>query len=195
MAFLRAEVIGEPLKSVQERVSSRNLGRLLSAGIRAWGAVIDEEFAGGFWYMPGGGQKRWAPVKAFGNVPENPTPLQRSGRLRASYRAAAAGGGAITVTQDGATASFSVNVPGGYAAVHRGGSGKLLSGDIAPLAIQVTPKMRWFLGLVKGVWLKRSTSRIILVRRPHATSNPKIRGRLRYLAAQWAAGKPLPEYG
>lgn len=206
MAFLRAEVIGEPLGALRERISPRNMGRVLRAGIKAWAGIIDQEFATRSWFMPGGGTKKWDDVKEFGvsgikskfgvskATPANPTPLERSGRLRGQYRAAAAGGGAISVTSDGASAEYRINV-GGYGVVHRGGSGKLLSGDIVPLAIQVTDKMRWFLGLNKGVWLKRETKEVFIVRRPHATSNPKIRGQLRYLFAQWAAGKPLPNYG
>lgn len=192
--FVRAEVVGTPMKTLSERVSPRAMGRVLNAGIKAWGAIIDrDEFGGRQWLMPAGGTKRWDDVKEFGNVPANPTPLVRSGALRARYRAAAAGGGAISVTVGGGRAEMRVHVPG-YGAVHRGGTGKLLSGDIVPLAIAVTAKMRWFLGLSKGVWLKRDTTRILIPRRPHATSNPKIRGQLRYLFAQWAVGKPLPNY-
>lgn len=196
MAFLKTEIVGEPLKNMSDRVSPRNLGRVLNRGIKAWAAIIDQdEFGGRQWLMPGGGTQRWKDVPAFGKVPANPTPLQRSGKLRAAYRSAAAGGGTITATVDGGKVEMHVNVPGGYAAVHRGGSGKLLGGDIVPLAIPVTDKMRWFLGFEKGVWLKRTTKRILIPRRPHATSNPKIRGQLRYLFAQWGAGKSLPNYG
>lgn len=195
MTFLRAEIIGRPLAATRERLSARNMGRVLNAGIRAWAAVIDQEFEQRSWFMPGGGTRPWKPVEKFGNVPANPTPLQRSGALRAAYRAAAAGGGAISVSQDQATIEYRVNVPKPYGVVHRGGSGKLLSGDIAPLSISVTPKMRLFLGLSRGVWLKKSTEKVTIERRPHATSNPKIRGQLHYLFARWAAGKPLPSYG
>lgn len=196
MGFIKAEIVGQPLKEMSERVSPRNMGRVLRTAIKAWAAVIDQdEFGGRQWLMPGGGTQRWKDVPAFGNVPANPTPLQRTGRLRAAYKSAAAGGGTISATTEGGKVELHVNVPGGYAAVHRGGTGKLLSGDIVPLAIPVTDKMRWFLGLSKGVWLKRSTKSILIPRRPHATSNPKIRGQLRYLFARWAAGKQLPNYG
>lgn len=191
--FVRTEVVGAPIKALSEKVSPRAMGRVLNAGIKAWAAIIDSEFATRSWLMPAGGSKRWDDVEAFGDQPANPTPLVRSGALRARYRAAAAGGGAISVTVGGGRAELRVHVPG-YGAVHRGGTGKLLSGDIVDLAIAVTPKMRWLLGFKKGAWLKRTTERILIPRRPHATSNPKIRGQLRYLFAQWAVGKPLPSY-
>lgn len=195
MGFLKAEVVGAPLAGMQERISPRGLGAVLRLGLQDWGAIIDEEFATASWRAPGGGVIPWAPVRAFGNVAANATPLQRSGRLRGAYRAAAAGGGALTVGQSEGSVEMRVNVPGGYAAVHRGGSGKLGVGNIAPLRIAVTTKMRWFLGLAKGVWLNRGTAFIEIPRRPHATTNPKIRGQFRYRMAQLATGKPQPARG
>lgn len=199
---IKAETVGVPLAGLQKNLS-RGMGRMLSAGMKFWGQLIDEEFAGGFWYMPGGGTQKWKPVEAFGDVPANPTPLVRSGTLRGRYRAATAGGGALSVSQNQGKAEIKVNVPGGYGVVHRGGAGKLLSGDIEDFKIAVTDKMRGYVGWAKNVHMRAkdgyskyyggnrpATEFVIITRRPHATSNPKIRGKVRYLAARWGANKP-----
>ena len=143
------------------------------AGVKFWRSIIAGEFAGQFWRPPSGSTRAWKEVKKFGNQPAPVRILSRSGRLEQAW---AGGFGSITrITKDGAEFGVSgAALP--YAAVHRGGAGAVTTAMAAePERINVTPKMRVFLGLNKGVWLKKDTKVILIPRRPHATVNPEVR--------------------
>lgn len=157
----------------QELARLTDMKPAFAKAVEFWRQIIAGEFAGQFWRPPSGAPKPWKNVEAFGNVPAPVKILSRSGRLEQAW---AGGFGSITrITATGAEFGVSgAALP--YAAVHRGGSGKVTTAMAnRATEIRVTPKMRVFLGMAKGVWLKKDTKVIRIIPRPHATENPEVR--------------------
>jgi hypothetical protein len=75
--------------------------------------------------------------------------------------------------------------------VHRG-KGTAADSRV-PTRIKVTAKMRFFLGFVKGVWLKKTTTHIVIPKRPHFTGNPETATRIAAIFAAHIAGRPIPD--
>lgn len=148
-----------------------------------WRDVIGQEFATESWRPPSGAPRPWKEVEAFGSRPAPVHILSRSGRLEQAW---SGGFGSITrITDTGAEFGVSgAAVP--YAAVHRGGSGAVTTAVASvPARIPVTQKMRTFLGLSFGVWLKSDTKVIRIPRRPHATLNPEVRTGVTAIMTNW----------
>lgn len=164
-------------------------GRVAKSASDLWIGLIVGEFAGEYWLSPQGAKIPWKKTKAFGSRPAPAKTLQRSGALLASYRNAQ-----VTVrnVQGGSEISISPSPRLIYAAVQRGGSGKVRAADAAvPETIVVTPKMRAFLHYL-GVHLRKATTVIQIPRRPHATVSPQLRTGLIAIFAANAAGRQLP---
>jgi len=172
MAFLEASVIGVPLQELSDRLQG-SFERPLRAGVQAWRGHINEEFS-----AQAGARGRWDDVEQFGNVPPPTSILRRSGELQDSYIGQGTGSGyAIEPHMLSDTEiEFGSAVP--YASVQRDGA------DIA-----VTDKMRFFLGTVKGVWLRKDTRFIHIPARFHASATEEVRSDIARIFADWLAGR------
>lgn len=194
---IRASVVrGEILLGLRRALA--DLSPALRESVRAHRQIVRKEFELEVWERPAGGKQRWLKTRAFGSdlAPAGSSvapakTLQHSGRLRRAWL----GEGPGAVTRIGRRdAVFGVSgIP--YAAVHRGGTGKVLTADASiPAKIPVTPKMRVFLGVAKGVWLRKTTTHITIPRRPHATDNPEAATRRAAIFSAYLVGRPIPRF-
>lgn len=163
--------------------------RAYEAIVNAWRLLIREEFDRGQWRATSGPPRPWARKVPFGSLQSaGASHLRKSGALARAWQGGK--GGYTDIRRDGA--SFGVDlrlVP--YAAVHRGGLGKITAKDSRrPHRQKVTPKMRAFLH-AHGVHLKNGTAFLTTPRRPHATLNPEIRTRATAIFAAHVTGRPL----
>ena len=175
------------LSGIEDRVKSPPF-RL---SVKAWRAVIAREFETGAWESAGGGRVGWKKTLGFGNREAPGKTLIRTGKLRNAYQG---GPGGIDIRNVAGGVEFGVSgaaIP--YAAVHRGGAGKILAADAAiPQRTQVTQAMRGYLGAALGVRLRKTTRELVTPRRPHATANPEVRTRVTAIFAANAAGRAVP---
>lgn len=174
---ISVEVADDVIAAARE--NALDLRPAFKEAIANWRELIAEEFDTQSWRAPSGAPRPWAATKpfagegtfGFGKI------LNRTGRLRDAWL----GRGEGSFERVNATsASFGVTgTVGLYGSVHRGGSGEVRAAQSRiPFVQKVTPKMRVFLGLAKGVWLKKTTTELVTPRRPHATINPEIRTRI-----------------
>ncbi len=185
MAEIRVEVeIGPFADKARERALSLPWDQAIAAAR----SVIHDEFNREAWRPPSGAAQPWQKTGPFGNEPAPAKTLQRSGSLLAAWLGGAGSFQRIEQQQ----ASFGITgMVARIASVHRG-QGTQADARV-PTRIAVTPKMRVFLGVVKGVWLRKTTTHITIPKRVHATDNPETATRVTALFAAFVAGRPAPE--
>lgn len=141
-------------------------GDRASHAIKILRASVAQEFEGGYWLRPDGGQTGWKEVREFGSRPAPESPLGGSdGFLAQAWQGMNAFGG-----EEKTDTMAAITVTHPAAPVHRGGD--VNPSDSYETKIGVTEKMRRFLGLEYGVWMKQEE--ITIPARPHATTNPKL---------------------
>lgn len=163
-----------PAGMTTDRLAARlaDLGPWLTEAKRIAREAILDEFTRSTWRSPQG-EVAWAPHVEHDQYFSHPQ-LIVSGGLLAAWMGT--GSGAIEKRDD---TSFTIGVSGHpAAAVHRGGTTARNAKQKATL-IFVTDKMRWFLGLVLGMWLKKTTTHIRIPSRPHATPDMATREAMR----------------
>ena len=144
--------------------------------VRMRRGMINLEFLREGWFAPGGGFVPWQKTRDFGTRKAPRKTLSRTAALLRAWTGV--GLGALErVTDKAATFGVSgLRFP--YAAVHRGGAGEVGTGIAGvPARIPVTQRMRFYLGLTFGVWLRSGKRFIEIPRRPHATNSPEARTR------------------
>jgi hypothetical protein len=124
---------------------------------------------------------KWPPTRTFGNSKPGPAPLVRTGQYMSAWLGGPGGFADVTATSAAVGVSTS-RFP--QASVFQ---------KSVPTLIPVTPKMRIYLGLNKGVWLKRSTT--FLTVWPRAFSvNPIITRRARQVLLNYVINGMATEY-
>lgn len=145
---------------------------------------VRQEFEQEAGFLASGQLVSWPAVRRFGNMAAG-APLVRSGALLRSYL----GQGPGSVEEVGeTTARWGITGRvAEYARVHRG----LKNGR--PFRIRVTRRMRLFLGLVRGVWLRSSTKTLKIPARPHGAWTPALQQRATTILVSYVSGNPEPE--
>lgn len=172
--IVRRNPAGTKADHLAERLA--DLGPWLTAAKGIAREAIQDEFLRSVWRSPQG-EEPWAPHVEHDQYFSHPQ-LIVSGGLLAAWMGT--GSGAIDKRDD---TSFTIGVSGHPAAeIHRGGTtaaAAVRSARDKATLIFVTDKMRWFLGLVLGMWLKKTTTHIRIPARPHATPDMATREAMR----------------
>lgn len=121
--------------------------------VREGRAMVSEEFEKQSYRQPSGGFVAWDKTKPFGNREAPNKTLHRTGALRGAWEGGAGGYEEVTRT----FATFGVLGLGRYVDAVREGAN-----------IPVTRKMRLFLGLEFGVWMRADRKTIRIQPRRHA---------------------------
>jgi phage gpG-like protein len=182
---VRDEVAQAKLEETLKR--AEDLRPVMPKVIGAMRESVRLEFEEQRWANRAGRFSDWLPhssaTRAMTDYEEHPL-LNKSGTLRGAWLGLNTHGFSA-FDQD--TAVIGVRgLP--YAAIHRGAAETdqvRRSGHRGGTKIAVTPKMRMFLGLAKGLWLKAKTKYIRIPARPHATPNPRLRRALRQIMKDW----------
>jgi len=154
-------------KRVVDKPFSAGTGRKVASAIKA---SIREEFLGSYWKRPGGSRETWEKVNtAFRKGAKKPF-RGLSGSLYRAWRSAAP-------TISGRRVEITAKHPG--MAMHRGGEG--LDARVRRTRVNVTPSSRFAIAKASGdrVFLKKSTSKVVVISRPHATANPQLMNQVR----------------
>lgn len=152
--------------------------------VGSWREQVQAEFRRGAGMTESGRLVSWPAVRRFGDQAPG-EPLVRSGALLRSYL----GQGPGAVEDVGPTAArwgISGRIAR-YARVHRG-----LEGG-RPFRVHVTRRMRLFLGLVRGVWLRSTTRLLEIPPRPHGAWTPALQQRTATILVSHVTGDPEPE--
>lgn len=178
--IVRRNPAGTKADKLSEKLA--DLGPWLTAAKGIAREAIQDEFLRGVWRSPQG-EEPWAPHVEHPQYASHPLLI-----LSGSYLAAwmGTGSGAIDRRDDN---SFTIGVSGFPASeLHRGGT-TARNTKAGITLIFVTEKMRWFLGLVLGMWLKKTTTHIRIPARPHATPDMATREAMRDALGAYLTGE------
>lgn len=149
-----------------------DLGPWLTAAKGIAREAIQDEFLRGVWRSPTG-EVPWEPHVEYPEYVSHPLMIW-TGKTIAAWMGT--GPGRIDRRDE---KSFTIGVSGHPGLlVHRGGT-NARNAKAGVTLIFVTQKMRWFLGLVLGMWLKKTTQFIRIPARPHATPDMRTREEMR----------------
>lgn len=189
MARITVSVNGDPIAPIFGRM--KNLRPAFVTAVKAWRALVAQEFAQEAWRPRSGPFRAWKPVEAFGSREAPEKILDRTGALRRAWLGVGAGSLERITDEMGEFGVSQLLLP--YAHVHRGeGEDVSAAASRQPFKIRVTTKMRYYLGLTYGVWLRASTTEISIPRRPHATTSPELKTRVNAIFNAHIAGREVP---
>lgn len=150
------------------------VGKHIAAVMRKGEGSVDDQWRRQGSIGPRGGFRAWPRTKPFGNVKAPARGLKRTGQYLAAWR----GEGAGSVMRIGQSAVAIGVDPTRFPQV------RVFMAD-SPTSIRVTPRMRGYLGAVKGVHLRRATAVIVVEPRPFLV-NPPILRRARTILVSYA---------
>jgi hypothetical protein len=151
--------------------TKKDLVRIMRRGMGS----VDDQFRRQGSMGQGDRFKQWPKTKPFGKVEPPTRTLKRTGQYLAAWRGESAGSFTYIRPLTRTLHMLEIGVD-----PTRFPQAKVLMAN-APTRIRVTPKMRVFLGVVKGVWLKKGKTHIVIPPRPFKVSGSmvsRVSGRL-----------------
>lgn len=171
-----------PTADIQARLLNMRPGiAVLPAVMRHGEGSIEDQQLRGMTMGRNGRSAHWPQPKTFGTSKPGPSHLVRRGKYLAGWLGGT--GGFTTVSDNSASIGVSTAA---FPQV------RVFQRD-SPTQIKVTPKMRVYLGLNKGVWLKKSTTHLTIAPRAFSV-NPVMTRRARQVLLNYVINGKAAEY-